>query len=186
MEQGSVWQSVILSKYGRAPNGWECSSQVSPFMSLLWRGIIRLIPLFLPFIRFVVGNGKSLKFCKDHWWGDQCLSSSHPKLFRISNQKGALISDIVFPSLFGHRWNLTFSRDLYDWEVDMLAPIILNLEEFFIAQNEDKRIWILESSGKFSCKSFFKALIPFHNFEPQFPAIKIWKSQAPPRVKDFL
>lgn len=112
LERDSVWQSIILNKYGRAPNGWECSSQVSPSMSLLWRDIIRLIPLFFPFIHFIVGNGKSLKFWKDHWCRDQYLSSSHPRLFRISNQKEALISDIIFPFLFGHRWNLTFSTNL--------------------------------------------------------------------------
>lgn len=59
----------------------------------------------------------------------------------------------------------------------MLAPIVPNLEESFIAQNkEDKRIWILESLEKFSCKSFFKALLPSHNFEPQSSARKIWES----------
>lgn len=93
------------------------------------------------FYWFVVGSDKSLKFWKDHWWEDQCLSSSYPRLFHLSNKKEATISKILSPSFFGHSWNLTFSRDLYDWEVDLLALLVSNLEEAFISQvEEDKRI----------------------------------------------
>lgn len=149
-EQGSVWQSIIRSKYGSTSNRWECSQHISSSTSMLYRSIIRLSPVFLPFIRFVVGNGKSLKFWKDHWWGDQCLSSSFPRLFHLSNKKEATISEIFSPSFSGHTWNLTFSRDLYEWEVDLLAPLVSNLEEAFISQIEkDKRIWILGPQGSF-------------------------------------
>lgn len=56
-------------------------------------------------------------------------STSHSRLFRLSNQKDAFIADILSPSLFGHKWNLTFSRDLFDWEViDSLGPLIFSLE----------------------------------------------------------
>lgn len=57
-----------------------------------------------------------------------------------------------------------------------------SLKKFLSSIFLDKRIWILESWGKFSSKSFFKALIPSHNFDLSFLAKKIWKSMNPPRV----
>lgn len=59
-----------------------------------------------------------------------------------------MIFEVISPSLSGHSWNLTFFRDLYDWKVDMLAPLLSSLEEVFISQYiGDKRIWILESES---------------------------------------
>lgn len=52
----------------------------------------------------------------------------------------------------------------------MIALLISGLEEVFIAQVvEDKRIWSLESSSKFSCKSFFRALITPSLLDCSFP-----------------
>lgn len=84
---------------------------------------------------------------------------SHTRHFRLSNQKDALIADILSPSLSGHKWNLTFSKDLYDWEVDTLGPLISSLEGVFISFIfSNKKIWILESSGLFSCKFLFQSV----------------------------
>lgn len=78
-------------------------------------------------------------------------------------------------------------RFLFEWEIDLLGPLISNLELIFISKSfPDKRVWTFESSGRFSCKSFFKVLILSNNFDLSFPAIRIWKSQVPPRVKAFV
>lgn len=107
-EKDRLWQSIIRNKYGSDPNGWDCSSRISPPMPLLWKHVISLISLFLPYVRFGV-DGKKISFWKDLWWGDNCLSSSYARLFHLSNQKDASIVEILSP-LCGHVWNLTFSR----------------------------------------------------------------------------
>lgn len=56
-EEGNVWQSIIWHKYGVEPNGWDCLGCVSPSISLLWKRVIFLFPLFLPRIRFIIGDG---------------------------------------------------------------------------------------------------------------------------------
>lgn len=114
------------------PNGWDCSHRISPFMSLLWRQIIPLYPLLLPYVWLVVGNGKLIKFWDDIWWGDQCLSLVQLRNFRLSNQKDVFVVHVFSPSLLGHSWNLTFIRDLFDWEVDFLAPLLFSVEDIFI------------------------------------------------------
>lgn len=98
-----------------------------------------------------------------------------------------MIANIFAPSLSGNSWNLKFKRDLYDWEVNLLAPLVSKLEIVFISHSfPNKRVWTLESSGLFSCKSFFKALIPVQNLDLSFLAKRIWNQKIPPRVKAFL
>lgn len=70
-------------------------------MSLLWKHVISLFPLFLPHVRFIIADGKKLSFWIDHWWGDSVLSSSFPRLFCLSNQKDAFIADILSSSVSG-------------------------------------------------------------------------------------
>lgn len=70
-------------------------------MSLLWKNIISLAPLFFPNVRFEVGNGKSVKFWTDLWWGDMCLSSTFPRPFRFVVHKDALVSDVLSSSSSG-------------------------------------------------------------------------------------
>lgn len=65
-ERGSLWHSIIQSKYGLDPNGWDCSRTASQFTSFPWKHIILLFPLFSPYVRFIVGNGKNIRFWKDH------------------------------------------------------------------------------------------------------------------------
>lgn len=101
-ENGSLWQSIIRNKYGVDSNGWDFSHNMSPNMSLLWSQITKLYPLFLPHIQLVVGNGKSIHFWEDIWWGEQYLSITFPRLFRLSNQRNVVIADVLFPCLCSH------------------------------------------------------------------------------------
>lgn len=98
-----------------------------------------------------MGNGFLISFWNDIWWGDHGLSTVFPRLFRLSNQKNAVIADVLSLSLCGHSWNLTFNRDLFDWEIDLLEPLESNLENVFISKSFlDKRVWTLESSRTFT------------------------------------
>lgn len=70
----------------------------------------------------------------------------------------------------------------------MLASLTSKLEEVFISDSfRDQRVWILESSGKFSSKSFFIFISYKDNStrKSHFPAKKVWNPLAPPRVKFF-
>lgn len=185
--EGTLWQSIIHNKYGMDQNGWDSSRHNSPHMSLTWRHIIAIYHLFLPPVRFVVGNGRLIRFWNDVWLDNQSLSLAQPRLFSLSNQKNLVIADIISPSANGHDWNLTFRKDLFDWEIDLLGPLVSNLEEIFISKSfPNKRVWILVSSGVFSCKSFFDVLIPSSNFDLNFPAKRVWNAKVPPRVRAFV
>lgn len=77
--------------------------------------------------------------------------SDYPKIRRLGYQR-------VFHVLLGHIWNLVFSRDLYDWEVDMVANLMLFLKDVFLYDFfQDQKIWTLNSSGLFSLRSMFSS-----------------------------
>lgn len=69
----------------------------------------------------------------------------------------------------------------------MLSKLFSILEGVFVSYIIlDKRVWILESSGRFSSKSFFMSL---HNDSPpsySFPFKRIWSNPVPLRVKAFV
>lgn len=155
-KRGNLWHSTILSKYGCHSNGWDVNLQNSRSTSQLWKNVIDLFPSFVLHVRFSVGNGTSIRFWRDLWWGEQSLSLSFRSLFCLLIYKEAKVSDVISSSPSSLSWNIQFSHDLYDWEVDMVGDLMSLLKEVFLSQSFlDQRIWTLESSGKFSSKSLF-------------------------------
>lgn len=61
-DEGNLWHSTILSKYDRHSNGWDANLKPSQTPSLLWKNIISIIPAYIPFTRFSMGNGVFIKF----------------------------------------------------------------------------------------------------------------------------
>lgn len=155
------------------------------YIEYIWERLKHSSISFVPYVWFGVGNEESIRFWKDICWGERCLSSSQPKLFRLSNQNG--------PSLLmlsHHIWMVTLGTWLWLGSSsigklkNLLGLILFSLGEDFISPIlPDKRIWILESFEKFSCKYFFKATLPCQNFDMCFPAKK---PVTPSRVKAFL
>lgn len=75
-----------------------------------------------------------------------------------------------------------FHRDLFEWEVGLVAKLIDSIQDDFISKSgPDCLIWSLESSYLFSSKSLFKAFVfPNSFFTPSsFPWKRIWSPIAP-------
>lgn len=64
-EGGSLCHSIISCRYGLGSNGVDCNSRSSCSMSLIWKNVIKIFPLFSPNTRFVIGGGLSIRFWKD-------------------------------------------------------------------------------------------------------------------------
>lgn len=118
--------------------------------------------------------------------GEQCLSSSFPKLFRLLVNKEAKVSEVITNSSSSLSWNIQFSRELCDWKVDILGNLMSFLNEVFLSQSFlDHRIWILESSSQFSSKYLLLSFSHPSNPSNSFPIEKVWNPPAPRRVKAF-
>lgn len=184
-EENSLWRFIIVRRYGMDDNGWDCSRNL-PLHSLMWKHISQIGPFF-PLTRFVIGDGKIIKFWTDLWWGDATLCLTYPRLFRITFHKDAVVADILFFNEFGLSWNLSFSKDLYEWEVALVGSLANDLRLVFFSNMErGSRVWIPAFDGLFSSKSFFSNLSGLHSSSPNFSMSKVWKLAPPPRVGAFL
>lgn len=110
----------------------DCNPRSNSFTTSLWKNIKQIILLFAPHTCFVVGNGYNVRFWKDIWWVNQALSVSFPYLFHISSQKEAFVAYVLSHSQSRVSWNLEFSRNLCEWEFDLVAQLLTPLKEVFI------------------------------------------------------
>lgn len=167
----------------------DCNSHPSCSMSLVWKkkNIIKIFPLFSPHTRFFIGNGRSIKFLKDLWWGNHPLSNVFPRVFRIFVYKDAFVADVLSPSSNGLNWNLPLSRDLFEWRVVLWSNLFSSLNGVYISNViPDKRVWTLEFSDQFSSKSFLISFLNVSSHSYLFPFKRIWSPLIPPRVKEFV
>ncbi|PON98757.1 hypothetical protein TorRG33x02_053720, partial [Trema orientale] len=94
------------------------------------------------------------------WVGGDSFAAAFPSFCRLSSNKGRFISEFYESSgpdpSDSNSWNFHFRRNLNDKEVSQLLDLISRLESVRISSNvKDRRIWMEDSSGVFSCKSAF-------------------------------
>ena len=81
---------------------------------------------------------------------------------------------------------LHFRRNLFDREVPSLTQLFQLLETVALpAILEDRRVWILDTSEIFSCRSAFWRLSYAHLGPEEKWAKNLWKSASPSKVKVF-
>ena len=131
--------------------------------------------------------GNNTRLWEDHWVGQSSLASLFPCLYRFSCNNNALISSVIsWNSSNTFSWDISFRRDPNDREIsDFLGLLSIINDAPLDSRERDKRLWVGEKSGSFSCKSFFELLIDFLNDDIFVPHKLIWKTGIPPKVKVF-
>jgi hypothetical protein len=69
----------------------------------------------------VVGDGIRVSFWHDWWCGDTAVKIAFPILFSIACAKDAFVADNLEVLGGSNKWNVSFSREAHDWEVDVFA-----------------------------------------------------------------
>jgi hypothetical protein len=87
-------------------------------------GIWKEWGVFYRFVRFDVGDGLKFKFCHDVWCEDQTLRAAFLELNSISRFKEASMANHLQYS------NITFSRLVHDWEVELITSFFNLLYSF--------------------------------------------------------
>ncbi|RVW30580.1 hypothetical protein CK203_086070 [Vitis vinifera] len=91
--------------------------------------------------------------------GDELLRSSFPSLFALAIFKEAWVVNVWSPSSNGGCWAPCLSRRLNDWEVDLVESFFLRLQRWRVSNDEEDRlVWLVEKSGKFSIKALYKVV----------------------------
>jgi hypothetical protein len=131
-----------------------------------------------------IGDGTNTLFWQDRWLFGKTINEIAPIIStfvptRIANRRN------VFEAMSGLRW----VNDIHGIVTVHVLLEFLNLcdlidEVPLQSRVEDKHIWHLSTSGKYSAKSAYNALfqgfIPFNAWE------LIWKSWAPNKCRFFL
>jgi hypothetical protein len=184
-ERDHLWRKVIEAKYDCFRGGW-CTNQVnSSYGVSLWKTISKGWDLFNKFISFEIGDGSKVSFWHDVWCGDRPLKEMYPDLFAISCSPDSLVADLLSCHNDIPHWDLTFVRNIQDWESDsLLALLELLYANLKIGIREDTIYWGLAKNKCFTLSSYYKALSGTSHVS--FPSKIIWKSRAPPRVAFFV
>ena len=155
-----------------------------------WKAISSLYGEFHQTVSFKIGNGNKVSFWEDRWLDDNTLKGLFPSLFRLSTFRSRPISYFVDQTRLQEEgttsWNFHFSRNLLDREILQLQELLQRLHGRHLSNTlEDRRIWLADSSGIFSCKSAFACLRGDNSIPVNHLAKSIWKLSIPVKVKVF-
>ena len=105
-------------------------------------------------------------------------------MFVISRDREASVDDIMsFPNGILH-WDLCFSRNVHDWELESLSSFMELIYSIPLkGEGEDKLGWRHNLNKGFLVKEYYRCL-NMVSFDP-FPWKSIWKAKVPPRVAFF-
>ena len=131
--------------------------------------------------RFVVGNGKNVKFWKDLWCKDQTLKDAFPTLFLLVVDKEGWVSDAWEESGKLGCWGPHFSRHLNDWEMGDVESLFWKM--VVRRDVEDTLSWRESRTGCFSVSYLYRFYTKASS-DP-FPWCIILRSWAPVRLSFF-
>jgi hypothetical protein len=136
-----------------------------------------------------IGNGVTTSFWLENWIGGVTLRDKFPRLFSLSNQKEATISEVV--GLGFDRGVLSLRRGLFDWEEELVGQLEILLHNVTLSLVSDKWNWSFEDDGVFSVKSAYQYLASVMGNLTAMPAMealvfkKIWSSPASSKIIAF-
>ena len=186
LEQNSLWGAIIRSKYGVQANGWYSSIVERESYRNPWKAISKNLDSFKTFIRLKVGKGGDrIRFWEDSWISDAPLSSLFPRLQIVSCNRNFLISSLAsWTSSNQLLWNLSFQRLFNNMEVEDFSNLMALVSDAPISNIiSNRRAWVGDKLGFFSCKSFFELLIDSPGENSFVPHKLIWKEGIPPKVQ---
>jgi hypothetical protein len=148
-----LWRLAIDAKFGTLKGGW-CSIEVSGSYGVgVWKYIRKGWEKFCNYVRFVVGDGSHISFWHDWWCGERSLKHCYPVLYSIVRNKATMVVDNLAVQNGNIHWNVLFTRQFQDWEMEMVLSFFERLYSTSIRQGEgDKLVWNLSTRGFFEVR----------------------------------
>ncbi|GKV00581.1 hypothetical protein SLEP1_g13249 [Rubroshorea leprosula] len=137
-------------------------------------------------IEKLVGEGNGTLFWHDQWVGDYSLKDRFYRLFNISSNKEALISNMGEWRDGEWQWSWSWRRELFAWEIDILQELREEVRKRKLVQGqEDRWIWKKDPRGKYSVSSAYNLLntTPIPNLPGDYNLI--WNGRVPLKVAAF-
>lgn len=148
--------------------------------SQFWKGLHEIKDEFSQGLKYILGDGKKIRFWIDVWIGECPLKITYDNIFKICEQQNATIREIFD----GSNWNLTFRRNYGPREMMEWDELLQDLKDVRLKDEPDNIRWMLESSGKYTVRSLYKHLL---NPGARYSAMTgFWEAKIPLKVKVFL
>jgi hypothetical protein len=138
-----------------------------------------------------LGNGVGTKFWRHHWAGARSLCQEFLRLFSVSTQQQEVIRDMG--NWVNHEWiwNFHWRRNLFQWELDLVAQLEGLISGILILPIEDSWSCATGEEGEYTVKAGYSFLSS--NFLPEMAisdnvsrVLKSqWLSMAPLKVIVF-
>lgn len=121
-------------------------------------------------------------FWRDKWLGDTPLKERFPRLFLVSLQKDEIVANIGFWDGMLWHWNLTWRRNLFQWELQPLDNLLTILQDASLSNGiQDKVWWKHNNRGCFTVKSFTNEF--WEQSQVTNNVRGVWMGVAPPRAE---
>lgn len=147
----ALWKIVIQHKYGQ-DSQWYTKEVTSPYGVSTWRSIRSLWTRLAGNIKLKIGNGAKILFWKDVWAGQETLMHTFPDLFCLCNN-----TEVTLVESWSNGRNITFRRNLNDWEIDWVAQLLQSLNEFKgFEVRMDTISWKHSKDGSFTVNRLYK------------------------------
>jgi hypothetical protein len=198
-EDLGLWKEVLAAKYGsHILHNVVWANRPNPnYVSNWWKDICDLYHCVesknwvAESFSQCLGDGACTSFWRDLWLGDLPLCIKFPRLFSLSTHKEATIKDLVRFEGDCRSWNFDWRRNLFLWEEEKVAQLVLALEDARLSNLVDSWRWKLDPEGIFSVKVAFESLSLEIAPGPILPSFEarvfnnIWASPAPSKVIVF-
>jgi hypothetical protein len=192
-EDNDLWKKVVAAKYGANVFGKVKldADEYRSFGSGWWRDICRVddgLGWFAQVASKKVGNGRNTSFWKEVWLGESSLASRFPRLFGISNQSEAVVSEVGRWENGVWRWRLEWRRRFFVWEEELYQDLLDVLALATISFVDDRWVWNPGLEEGFSVKSTYVFLDHTINIRSPLSSLLsfafnfIWKSGVPSKV----
>jgi hypothetical protein len=156
LNEDSVWQELLKNKYIHSKSLSQVVTKTtdSPF----WKGLMCVKEEYFSRGNLVVGNGISTRFWEDTWLGDAPLATQYPDLYSIVHRKQVLVANVMSQNPL----NITFCRTLKGNRWIRWLHLVNRLVHVEINKDQDRFVWGLTNSGKFTIKSMYLDLMNDH------------------------
>lgn len=137
--------------------------------------------------KWKLGNGESIYFWEDWWWGDGPLASLFPGLYPLSSLKFKTIAEFLVLWIENGR-NLTIWQDgILPSDLSQISQMNALIEETQILHQKDTLIWLGDKSS-FTSKALQKHMVttvPSTTSQHKIWSL-IWGLKVPPKIRIFL
>ncbi|KAG2667197.1 hypothetical protein I3760_15G101000 [Carya illinoinensis] len=149
--RNGLWHSILSSNYVQNTTFWLTSPK--SLDSLMWKGILKTKELLSKGRCFQIFNGRLVNIWSDPWI--LTLKDFKPtlNLNMESSHQSIKVSDIILNN--PKSWDIHKMKNLFD---QTSITEILKIPLTTRVQDEDKEVWSLNHSGKYSVKQFIRRL----------------------------